>query len=810
MKFSDGYWMMRQGVQAAYPVEVYDLTTGPGSLVVHAPTRPIRHRGDLLKGPVVTLGFTAPLPDVIGVTVTHFAGEVPRGPHFEVGQDLSTEPAAAEVSADDESAVLTSGALSVRVGRTGPWRVDFTAAGRTLTTSGAKGMAFLTTDGGTDPARAGHYVRDQLSLGVGEAVYGLGERFGPLVKNGQVVDIWNADGGTSSEQAYKNVPFYLTDAGYGVFVNHPGRVSFEVGSEAVAKVQFSVEGQALEYFVIYGPTPKDILRKYTALTGRPALPPPWSFGLWLSTSFTTSYDEQTVSGFIDGMIERKLPLSVFHFDCFWMREFNWCDFEWDPRTFPDPPAMLRRLKARGLHICVWINPYIAQRSPLFAEGRTRGYLLRKPNGDVWQWDLWQPGMALVDFTNPEAREWYAAKLDALLEQGVDCFKSDFGERIPTDVAYFDGSDPERMHNYYTYLYNQTVFEVLRKRRGDGEAVVFARSATAGSQRFPVHWGGDSESTYESMAESLRGGLSLGLSGFGYWSHDIGGFEGTPDPALFKRWIAFGLLSSHSRLHGSASYRVPWLFDEESVDVLRLFTKVKLSLMPYLYGAAWQAHTEGVPMMRAMVLAFPDDPACAYLERQYMLGDDLLVAPVFGDDGDVSYYLPEGTWTHFRTGERVRGARWVRERHGFGSVPLLVRPGAVVPVGGVDDRPDYDYADRVTLRVYELADGARVQTTIPTPAGEPAATFVTTRRDGVVRVAAGPAGSRTTPANWRVLLVGVRPEAVASVLGGTVAAHDQGLLVEPDAGGAGDATVAVTLTGGQDGRDGRAGTTGEGG
>jgi alpha-D-xyloside xylohydrolase len=225
-------------------------------------------------------------------------------------------------------------------------------------------------------------VRDQLELGVGDLVYGLGERFGPLVKNGQSVDIWNADGGTSSEQAYKNVPFYLTSRGYGVLVNDAGHVSYEIGSESVERVQFSVPGERLEYFVIYGPTPKEILERYTALTGRPAAVPAWSYGPWLSTSFTTDYDEKTVTSFIDGMAERDLPLSVFHFDCFWMREFNWCDFEWDPRTFPDPEGMLGRLHDRGLHVCVWINPYIGQRSPLFAEAADAGHLVRKPNGDV--------------------------------------------------------------------------------------------------------------------------------------------------------------------------------------------------------------------------------------------------------------------------------------------------------------------------------------------------------------------------------------------------------------------------------------------
>ncbi len=760
MKFTDGRWRMRSGVHPAYPREVLDVEEGQGSLTIYATAYHVHDRVDLQQGPVFTVDITAPMPDVIGVSVTHFAGEVVRHPRFELFTNGPTEPV---VSADDAgAAVLTSGALSARVTRA-DWRVDFLAGERILTTSGAEDLAFIGTDAGQ------HYVRERLSLGVGAAVYGLGERFGPLVRNGQTVDIWNADGGTCTEQAYKNIPCYLTNAGYGVFVNHPGQVSFEVASEAVTSVQFSAETQSLQYFLIYGPTPKEILRKYTALTGRPALPPAWSFGLWLSTSWNTSYDEETVTRFIDGMAERDLPLSVFHFDCFWMREISWCDFEWDPRTFPDPRAMLARLKAKGLRVCVWINPYIAQRSPLFAEGKARGYLLKRPSGDVWQWDLWQPGMAVVDFTNPEAREWYAAKLDTLLDLGVDCFKSDFGERIPTDVAYFDGSDPELMHNYYAYLYNQTVFELLRKRRGEGDAVVFARSATVGSQQFPVHWGGDSSTTHESMAESLRGGLSLGMSGFGFWSHDIGGFQGTPTPELFKRWIPFGLLSSHSRLHGNFSYRVPWLFDEESVDVLRLFTKLKARLMPYLYQAARIAHLEGIPTMRAMALEFPDDPACVYLDRQYLLGDDLLVAPVFSADGLVDYYLPPGIWTHFLTGQQVDGERWVRERHPASSVPLLVRPGAVIPVGAVDDDPAYDYAHGVTLHAYQLVDGASVTTTIPTPTGDVACTFVTLRSGDTVRVEVD-----RPPVSWRVLLVG--PGSVGTVEGGTAAPHEQGVLV----------------------------------
>ena len=266
----------------------------------------------------------------------------------------------------------------------------------------------------------------------------------------------------------------------------------------------------------------------------------------------------------------------------------------------------------------------------------------------------------------------------------------FPERIPTDVVWHDGSDPARMHNYYTHLYNSAVFDLLVDRRGEGEAVLFARSATAGGQQFPVHWGGDCYSTYEAMAESLRGGLSLALSGFGYWSHDIGGFEGDPDPAVFKRWLAFGLLSSHSRLHGSTSYRVPWVFDrgdeepgQSAVEVARRFAKLKRSLLPYLVAAGEEAHRSGRPVMRPMQVEFPDDPAVAYLDRQYLLGPSLLVAPVFSADGEVEYYLPAGSWTNWFTHEVVEGGVWRREVHGFDTVPLWVREGAVIPIAGED-------------------------------------------------------------------------------------------------------------------------------
>ncbi|MBW5448596.1 alpha-xylosidase [Cohnella sp. CFH 77786] len=767
MKFSDGYWMVREGYEILSPYEIVDVSVRADGITLYAAFRSQENRGNTLNAPLLTLEFSSPLPDIIRAKFYHHKGGVRRTPSsFPIREDKEL-PVRIE---NTEAAVsLTSGDTTVTVTKKHPLSIVYSHKGRVLTQSGTRCTAFIKAADGH------HHIREQLGLSVGETVYGLGERFTAFVKNGQTVDIWNQDGGTASEQAYKNVPFYVTNRGYGVFVNHPELVSFEVGSEKVSKTQFSVPGEQLEYFVIGGDSLKDVLSNYTSLTGKPALPPAWSFGLWLTTSFTTNYDEATVTSFVDGMAERDLPLAVFHFDCFWMKEYEWCNFEWDERVFPDPRGMLQRLKAKGLHICVWINSYIAQKSYLFDEGMEKGYLVKRPDGSVWQWDMWQYGMGLVDFTNPEACQWFKDKLSVLLDMGVDSFKTDFGERIPTDVVWHDGSDPMQMHNYYTQLFNKTVFELLEEKRGKGEAALFARSATAGGQQFPVHWGGDCEATYESMAESLRGGLSLGLSGFGYWSHDIGGFEQSSPPDLYKRWVQFGLLSSHSRLHGSTSYRVPWVYDEEAVDVLRHFTKLKLRLMPYLFGQAVQSSTLGVPLMRAMVMEFGGDPTSDYLDRQYMLGDSLLVAPIFNEHGEALYYLPQGTWTHFLSGEQVQGGVWRREKYDYFSLPLFVRENSLIPVGAVDSRPDYDYADGATLELFALQDGASAIANVPDTAGHSALRVTASRSGGEVNVRAEGQAS-----NWSLLLRGV--EAVASVQGGSAEPTERGVRVTPAAGG----------------------------
>jgi alpha-D-xyloside xylohydrolase len=662
MKFNRGQWELLPGTEAIYPITITSVETEHNALTIMGYSHHVHGRGNFIHGTIISARFTSPMPNVIRVQLTHFKGRKPRLPAFDLDYGLGNSDAI--TGCDDQTAWLKAGDLSVIAPRKGEWRFAFQRGGQYLTESEPRAVGLFNQNGKS-------YLREQLSLQAGEMLYGLGEHFGPVVKNGQSVDSWNEDGGTNSEYAYKNVPFYLSNQGYGVLVNHPGHVSFELASHHVSRTQFSVEGHELDYYLFGGPTMKNALEQYTALSGRPALVPSWSFGLWLSTSFTTNYNEVDILDNIDRMEELGIPISVFHFDCFWMRELTWTSFVWDRENFPDPEGMLRKIKEKGIKISLWINPYIAEASAIFTEAAKNGYLLHTPNGDTYQADHWQPGIGFVDFTNPEARDWYTGHLRRMLDMGIDTFKTDFGERIPTDVVYHDGSDPERMHNYYTYLYNQIVFDLIREVKGEDQAVVFARSATTGGQKYPVHWGGDNSSTYPSMAETLRGGLSLGLSGFGYWSHDISGFNDTATPDLYKRWVAFGLMSSHSRLHGSGSARMPWLFDDESIAVLRFFNRLKAKIMPYLMDAAQEAHTHGWPVMRAMVLEFPEDPTCAYLDMQYMLGSALLVAPIFSKDGSVKYYLPEGEWRNLLTDEVVQGGLWRKETHDYFSLGLWV-------------------------------------------------------------------------------------------------------------------------------------------
>ena len=701
MKFRNGRWLTKKGARSFSPKIAYEINVSGGSVKIFAPSFGVNHT---LGGVCFTIEISAPFDDALRIKIHHHKGRADSGAHF----PLSIAGGALETEDTPELLTVRSGSLELKINKS-DCSMRFYRRGKLLTSSTGDDLSYIVEDWQGDAYPGGTaYMCQRLALDVDELIYGLGERFTPIVRNGQSVSVWNEDGGTSTEQSYKNVPFFLSNRDYGVFVNDPGRVEFEIATETVNRTAFSAEGESLDYFIFCGDTMKDVLYRYTELTGKPSLPPRWSFGLWLSTSFTTNYDEKTVMSFIDGMLERGIPLSVFHFDCCWMKPFHWTDFLWDSDVFPDPEGMIRRIHERGVKVCVWINPYIAQQSALFDEGCEKGYFLNRADGSVWQWDMWQSGMAIVDFTNPEAASWYGRGLKTLLDMGVDCFKTDFGERIPDDAVYHSGADPQKMHNLYSYLYNECVYGVLTKYRGADDAVLFARSATAGCQKFPVHWGGDCWSDYSGMEQSIRGGLSLTCSGFSFWSHDIGGFESSATPDLYKRWCAFGLLSTHSRLHGSTAYKVPWLYGEEAVEVLRFFTELKHELMPYLWSEARRSASSGVPMMRMMALEFQDDPNCRYLDKQYMLGDSLLVAPVFNSDDIAHYYLPAGKWTNFFTGEVIDGGVWRTEHALYLSIPLFVRENSIIPLGISHPDPVYGFRGNVELRVFGLTGHAQTE------------------------------------------------------------------------------------------------------
>ncbi len=731
MKVADGFWLSKKGYNVNYASQAYKVETTANSIKVLATPYTVKHRGMTLGGPNLEITYTSTSENIIKVHIDHYRGGLDNIPQFELNEDTGYVPS---ITRTEDEVIMVTGDTKLVIKTGDEWDVAYYYKDKYLTGGAWRSTSIISESQFTANARLNlqeddeffnypqdahtTYIREQLKTDIGECIYGFGEKFTPFVKNGQVVETWNNDGGTCSDQSYKNIPFYISSKSYGIFVNSSDKVSFEVNSDTVSKVTFTLPGEQLEYFVIGGSNLEHVLENYTTLTGKPALPPAYSFGLWLSTSFTTSYDEETVNSFIDGMAERKIPLQVFHFDCFWMKEYEWCNFEWDKDMFPDPEGMLKRLHDKGLEICVWINSYIGQQSKLF--------------------------------------DWYKGLLKTLFDMGVNNIKTDFGERIPTKCTYYNGMDPVKMHNYYTYLYNKVIFEALEEYYGKDKACLFARSATVGGQKFPVHWGGDCYADYSAMSETLHGGLSLCSSGFGFFSHDMGGFEATAPADIYKRWCAFGCLSTHSRLHGSTSYRVPWAYDDEACDVLRHYVNIKGSLMPYLWAQANKTHITGIPMMRSMIVAFTGETACKYLDQQYMLGDSLCIVPVMNEAGTAEFYLPDcGTWTDIQSGETYEGGRYYSKTCDYFQTPILVRPNSIITFGDFDMDVVYDYLDNAEAVIYGLEDGKTAETVIYDSESNKITDITATRNGNVITVSYA-----ATDKNFKVTAYGKTAEAKA--------------------------------------------------
>ena len=541
------------------------------------------------------------------------------------------------------------------------------------------------------------FAVENWTLNPGEATYGLGERFASLNRRGQTLGLWTKEGmGNTMGRTYKPIPFFLSTQGYGIFVNESLPMNFWVGSRHFPHMILAVEGRLLDYYFFYGPSFKKILRLYTDLTGRGPVPPKWSFGLWVSRISYGSQEE--VLGVAKRLREEKWPSDVIHIDTNWFKTDWECDWEFAPDRFPDPKAMFRQCRDQGFRVSLWQFPYVMKKLPLYQDGLRRGAFAGNDEGFAF---TFKP-MAMIDFSKPEGVEWYQERWRKLFQLGAACIKADFGEWAMDRMTFARG-DGRRMHNLYPLLYNKAAFEVTAE--FFPQPVIWARSAYAGSQRYPLHWSGDNSSSFENMLCSLRGGLSLGLCGFSFWSNDVGGFIGVPDDKLYTRWVQFGIFNSHMRLHGCPpKFREPWNFSPETQAIVRRMLELRYRLIPYLYTEATHAAGNGLPVMAPLCLEFQDDPTTWNIEDQFLFGRSILVAPILTEDDERRIYFPEGAWHDHWTGRRYPGKQWISYRCPLSRVPFFYREGTVIPLGPVMQHTGEKPLDPLTLKVFPDARG----------------------------------------------------------------------------------------------------------
>jgi alpha-D-xyloside xylohydrolase len=619
-----------------------------------------------------------------------------------------------------------------------PWHIEFRdAQGRLLTRTNH------TADYQTslDPALPFSFIRRPsdysrsvaavFSLSPGEKLFGCGESFTRLDKRGQKVVLWANDAnGVETGRMYKPIPFFMSSRGYGMFVHTSAPATFDFGAAYGLSNALMLGDDELDLFVFLG-EPKDILNEYTNLTGKAAMPPLWSFGLWMSR--ITYFSEDEVRGVAAKLRQNRVPADVIHLDTGWF-ETDWrCDYKFSTTRFKDPAKMIADLKQDGFHISLWQLPYFVPKNSLFPEILAKGLAVKDGKGNLPYED------AVLDFTNPAAVAWYQEKIAGLMRMGVGAIKVDFGEAAPLTGVYANGRSGFYEHNLYPLRYNQTVADITRQ--VTGENIIWARSAWAGSQRYPLHWGGDSGNTDTAMAATLRGGLSFGLSGFSFWSHDIGGFTSKSPEELYRRWVPFGMLTSHSRCHG-APPKEPWEYSAAFLDDFRRADEMKYRLMPYIYAQAKDSTERGLPMVRALFVEYPGDPGAWQVDDEYLFGADILVAPLFETQTtgrDV--YLPQGQWIDYQTG-KLYPAGWHRIEAGRIPIVMLVREGAVIPQ--MQAALSTSRLDWSKLEMVVYAAGAQnAQGLVCLPSDNVLRKVDATRRGGGFALAADPLAGKAT-------------------------------------------------------------------